>query len=187
MRDIERQMRALLDRQQIYEVLTRYCRGVDRGDVELIRSVYHADATDDHGMFKGLGVDFASWIVEFLKEWKQCQHFIGNFNCNLQGDVAHTETYCLSISDDGQGHNSAVYNRYIDRFERRNGEWKIAERLVVLDVSRVDPVTESFDSVPGWNFAWGQRNKNDPSYAASAAGTRAATANRACDPTPSES
>jgi hypothetical protein len=133
MRDIERQMRALLDRQQIYEVLTRYCRGVDRGDVELIRSVYHADATDDHGMFKGLGVDFASWIVEFLKDWKQCQHFIGNFNCNLQGDVAHTETYCLSISDDGQGHNSAVYNRYIDRFERRKGEWKIADRLIVRD------------------------------------------------------
>jgi hypothetical protein len=180
MPNLEQEIRALLDRQQIYEVLARYCRGVDRGDVELIRSVYHPDATDDHGMFKGLGVDFAPWIVEFLKDWKQCQHFIGNFNCNLQGDVAYTETYCLSISDDGRGHNSAVYNRYIDRFERRNGEWKIADRLVVLDVSRVDPVTERFDSVPGWNFAWGQRNKNDPSYVASA------TATQACVPTLSE-
>jgi hypothetical protein len=162
---LEHELHALLDRQRIYEVLTRYCRGVDRGDVELIRSVYHPDATDDHGMFKGLGVDFASWIVDFLRHWKQSQHLIANFRCDLRGDVAHTETYCLSISDDGQGHNSAVYNRYIDRFERRNGEWKIADRLVVLDISRVTPVTERFDDVPGWNFTWGQRNKDDPSYA----------------------
>jgi len=161
---LDAELRALVDRQRIYEVLTRYCRGVDRGDVELIRSVYHPDAQDDHGMFKGLGVDFAPWIVEYLRGWKQCQHFIGNFTCDLDSDVAHTETYCLSIGDDGQGHNPAVYNRYIDRFERRNGEWRIADRVVVLDVTRVESSTPPFDDVPGWNFTWGRRDRGDLSY-----------------------
>ena len=58
----------LIDRQEIYDVLTRYCQGVDRCDVDLIKSVYHEDAQDDHGMFKGRGLDFAEWIVDWEKE-----------------------------------------------------------------------------------------------------------------------
>ena len=49
----------LIDRQEIYDVLIRYCQGVDRCDVNLIKSVYHEDAQDGHGMFKGRGLDFA--------------------------------------------------------------------------------------------------------------------------------
>lgn len=30
-----------------------------------------------------------------------------------------------------------AYNRYIDRFERRHGEWKIADRLVVVTGARL--------------------------------------------------
>ncbi|MCK9470111.1 MAG: nuclear transport factor 2 family protein, partial [Porticoccaceae bacterium] len=63
MPDIDRELQEMLDRHKIYQVLTRYCRGVDRGDAALIKSVYHDDAIDDHGMFKGLGKDFADWIV----------------------------------------------------------------------------------------------------------------------------
>jgi ketosteroid isomerase-like protein len=156
---------ALISRAEIYEVLTRYCRGVDRCDVELVRSVYHEDAMDDHGMFKGRGVDFAPWIVDWeIKNIKQCQHLIGNFTCELAGDVAFTETYCISFSEDKSGNNATVYNRYIDRFERRGGSWKIADRLVVLDMTRTEPATKPFGDVPGWNFTWGTRDRLDAVY-----------------------
>lgn len=165
MASIDEAVRAILDRQEIYEVLTRYCRGVDRCDVELLKSVYHDDATDDHGMFKGLGIDFAEWIVAWEREnIRKGQHFIGNFSCDLRGDVAFTETYCISFSEGLTGENATVYNRYIDRFERRNGEWKIASRLVVLDLTRVDPPAPPFGSVPGWDFTWGSRDRSDPVY-----------------------
>ena len=42
----------LLDREAIREAMGRYCRGIDRLDVDLIRSAYHEDAFDDHGPFK---------------------------------------------------------------------------------------------------------------------------------------
>lgn len=161
----DKKIQLLLDKQEIYEVLLRYCQGVDRCDNELIKSVYHDDAQDDHGMFKGKGLDFADWIVDWeIENIESCQHLIGNFSCDIQNDIANCETYCISFSVDKLGNNATVYNRYIDRFEKRKGIWKIADRLVVLDLTRVDEPAEPFGDVPGWNFTWGSRDKNDPLY-----------------------
>ena len=44
----------LLDKQEIYEVILRYCRGIDRLDEELLLSVFHPDAYADFGTLKGL-------------------------------------------------------------------------------------------------------------------------------------
>src|SRR5579872_4652425 len=41
------------DRQEIYDCLVRFCRGVDRFDRELMMSAFHPDAIDDHGPFVG--------------------------------------------------------------------------------------------------------------------------------------
>ena len=41
----------------IRQAALRYCRGVDRLDAELMRSAYHDDATDDHGVFVGSAAD----------------------------------------------------------------------------------------------------------------------------------
>ena len=163
MTNFDARLRELLDKQDIYEVLTRYCRGVDRGDAELIRSVYHDDAIDDHGIWKGLGVEFADWIVGVLKDTKQCMHLIGNVRIDLQGDVANSETYCISINDDGVKHQT-VDVRYIDRFERRQNVWKIAARLVVFDVSRIEPRTESYGKGVGDLLTWGKKSRADASY-----------------------
>ncbi|WP_162173854.1 nuclear transport factor 2 family protein [Hyphomonas johnsonii] len=165
MREENARLDELLSQHEIYEVLTRYCRGVDRGDVEVLRSVYHQDATDDHGMFKGRGVDFSEWIVDWMRDnLRACQHFIGNFRCDLQGEVALTETYCISFSEYKDGRNSTVFSRFIDRFERRDGVWKIADRLLVPDLSRSDPASPGFGAVQGWDFTWGSRDSSDPSY-----------------------
>ena len=46
-------LQRLLDKQEIYEVLCRYCRGIDRLDEPLVRSCYHPDAVDNHGLYNG--------------------------------------------------------------------------------------------------------------------------------------
>jgi len=160
--DIDAELRALIDRQKIRDVLVRYCRGVDRGDRELLKSVYFDDAIDEHGMFTGRGVDFADYIVDYLKDIP-CQHVIANHTCDLRGDVAHTETYCISFSR-ADGVDATVYNRYVDRFEKRNGEWRIAHRRVVLDLTRLDPATGRFGDTEGFQFTWGSKGRADPSY-----------------------
>jgi len=44
------EIQALLDKQTITEVLTRYLRSVDRGDVETLRECYLPGAVEDHGV-----------------------------------------------------------------------------------------------------------------------------------------
>jgi hypothetical protein len=42
-------LQALLDKQEITELLTRYLCSVDRGDVATLRACYLPGATEDHG------------------------------------------------------------------------------------------------------------------------------------------
>ena len=95
---------------------------------------------------------------------KLSQHLIGNFHCEISGDLAYSETYCISFSGSIRGQNATVYNRYVDRFERRGSEWKIADRLVILDLTRTEDAAPPFCDVPGWNFTWGRCDSSDASY-----------------------
>jgi len=133
--DLRAQVRRLQDRQDIHDCLTRYCRAVDRLDRDLLMSVYHDDAIDDHGLFFGSGAAFVDWVLPFHARLQtSTQHVITNHTCDLDGDVAHTETYFLfaGMNRDGPPFTLAG-GRYIDRFERRDGRWAIALRKCVND------------------------------------------------------
>src|SRR5215469_3641262 len=93
----ERALRVLLDKQEIHEVLMRYCRGIDRCDAELLESVYHPDATDNHGQFVGKASDFITWALEGLKRDLNTKHYVTNELIELSGEVAYVESYVLAI------------------------------------------------------------------------------------------
>jgi hypothetical protein len=139
-------LRHLLDRQAIWDCLHRYTRGVDRLDRELLLSAYHADAIDDHGAFVGAPAAFADWALPHHREHQRStQHLILNHSCELDGDTAHSETYCLYVGVNRNGSIDVIGNRYVDRLERR-GHWAIARRVCVVEwvsslpgESQVDP------------------------------------------------
>jgi hypothetical protein len=140
-------LRQLLDRQAIQDCLLRYTRGVDRLDRDLLLSAYHADALDDHGAFVGSPAAFADWALPHHREHqKSTHHLIQNQCCELDGDTAHCETYCLYIGINRSGSIDVIGNRYIDRLERRGGRWAIARRVCVVEwvsslpgESQIDP------------------------------------------------
>lgn len=127
---------------QIRQCLARYCRGVDRRDAALIKSAYHPDAHDDHGAWAGNAHEFADWLVERMKGRKLVgQHHVTNVYIELSGDHARVESYYLAyhpILDPDTGEEVLLQDggRYLDRFERRAGEWKILERRVLVDWAR---------------------------------------------------
>jgi hypothetical protein len=157
----------ILAREQIRAVLARYCRGIDRVDRDLIASVYHADGYDDHGpTYKGPASGFVDVVVEVLQRFERTLHFLGTSIIELDGDVAHTETYCIAYhrlrDDSGEQVDSTAAVRYIDRFERREGTWLIAHRKVVFEWSRRDAVGPM--PPPSPDFAVGRRDREDAVY-----------------------
>jgi hypothetical protein len=148
---LEDRVRALEDLEAIRAVLGRYCRAIDRADAGLLATVFHPDATDDHGEFQGTAADFARWaMAEGPKRYQTMQHTLGTINIELDGDVAYTEAYfsnpgILRAPQDGQRMLSVLVGRYVDRLERRQGEWRIAARVVVKDYREVRPLSEADD------------------------------------------
>jgi ketosteroid isomerase-like protein len=152
---------------EIQQVLYRYCRGVDRGDVELLKSVYHPDAIDCHGPFwEGSGIEFAERIIKEMDKRSACgQHHITNILIEREGDIARVESYFLSLNPEFKpaGSVAPVTGRYLDRFERRDGIWKIAHRQVVLDWSQ--PALPIGEWALHGKFPNGKRREEDPSHA----------------------
>jgi ketosteroid isomerase-like protein len=143
----------------------RYCRGIDRCDAELLHSVYHPDATDDHGLFKGKAADFVPWALKSLGRDEGTSHYIANELIEVEGDVANCESYFFAVhrrqNKDGTKADLIFAGRYVDRFERREGLWKIAHRQVVFDRSRIDKVEKAFSIE---EYVRGKRSHEDPVY-----------------------
>ena len=153
----------LLARQEIAEVIYRYARGIDRLDFDVVRSCYHPDAYDDHGAFKGSVDEFIEAAASWLPRWTATQHFMGNMLIEVDGDRARAETYAVAYhrreDDEGNGKDDIMGIRYVDRFERRDGDWRIAHRVVVNEWRRVDPVAGARGR--GVVGEWGRRDASD--------------------------
>lgn len=133
---MEDRLLALLDKQDIQATLMRFARGIDQRDATLIRSAFHPDATDDHGPFKGSIDEFVLWAMPILQTFNISQHEISNIQIDLHGHRANVETYLLALHIVGTPPvEETVFGRYLDMFEKRDGEWKISKRLVVVDYS----------------------------------------------------
>jgi hypothetical protein len=129
------------DKSELLDVLLRYCRAIDRRDYDLLRTVYHPGAIDLHGgYFAGPAEEFFEEVPRQLAPFAATTHVITNAYFVVDGDRAEGESYLLAnhVTLDSPPRNIMVSGRYLDRFERRNGEWRIAHRTCVVDWSNQD-------------------------------------------------
>jgi hypothetical protein len=159
-------IQALLDKEAIREVIYRYCRACDRADGALLHSCYHPAAIEDHGAFFGKAADFADNLVRNASRlYQRVHHNVGTINIALDGDVAESEAYVqasgplVAPDENGRTQVRSIYARYIDRFERRDGEWRIAVRIVVKDWTDIRSVSDPAEDYPLSQYGFG-----DPVY-----------------------
>jgi ketosteroid isomerase-like protein len=133
--ELSTKLQQLLDRNEILECLHRYARGMDRQDREVVRSVYHDDAIDVHGSIPAPVEQFLDWAFAYHDEQRLHQHYITNDLIELDGDTAHSETYYLFVGRYPDPDTPLIMagGRYVDRFERRNGQWAIARRVCTAE------------------------------------------------------
>lgn len=158
-----RDIQLLLDEAAIRRLLARYSRAVDRGDLDALRDVYHADATDDHGPLYSGDIDGFIEVIRAslaLGTVTCTRHCVSSVSIAVDGDVAVAESYFDAYHRrrvDDRWVDELAAGRYLDRLERRDGEWRIAARRVVWD--RVH-------SAAGMSFPW------EPEHGGYQAGSR---------------
>lgn len=140
-----RDLELLMAERAISRVILTYSRAVDRCDFDALADCYWPEGTDDHGSFKGSAADFVEWNKGALARFDMTNHFLGNMliDVDLDDDRARAETYAVAhhryTDSDGQLTDMTAGLRYVDVFERRDGEWRILERVIAYSWRRTDP------------------------------------------------
>jgi ketosteroid isomerase-like protein len=162
----------MLARDEIREVLACYARGVDRADADLLKSCYHPDAIEEHGgNYTGNAHEYVDGAVPRIRQMGAMQHLLGSSHIEFDGEVAWVETYVWTFARftrDGISTDTITAGRLFDRFERREGRWRIARRRTIFDWNHDTPSSEGwclglFDPArPGMHLA--RKDRADLSY-----------------------
>lgn len=172
---------ALAARAEITDVIYRYCHATDRRRWWLMDTVFHEDATCQLSVIGGPWREFVRQGEALLKPIGVTHHQVGNILIALDGDVAHTETYLTAFhrvpadappggpfGGTGETYDAVFGARYIDRFEKRNGRWRIAMRQSAAEFRHYRPANEGgLSAVPDkFRGQWGEADVSRPVIAA---------------------
>jgi hypothetical protein len=174
-------LEALAARAEITDVIYRYCHATDRRQWWLMDTVFHEDATCQLSVIGGDWREFVKQGEALLTNVGVTHHQVGNILIALDGDVAHTETYLTAFhrvpadappggpfGGTGEAYDAVFGARYIDRFEKRDGVWRIAQRRSAAEFRHYRPVVEGgLAEVPDkFRGLWGDADAATPVIAA---------------------
>ena len=160
-------------RTAIEDCLKRFARAVDRQDWPAARALYHDGAFDDHGFFKGPPDALLAHIAKLHEHQDHSMHFNTNVLIEFQSrERAFVETYVLvlqryrpgapNVPAESAGLRNVASARYLDRFEKRNGEWRVVHRTLVFGDLVAEPMREPYRFPSG--FTEQKHSMEDPLY-----------------------
>ena len=136
MASIDDDLRNFVEQAKIRDCVVRLARGEDRRNAAMISSAYWPDSITDYGVFKGDFAAYLAWVVPGADAIKDTQHVLGQTYTERDGDTARCETHVVSYHrvDMGDGErDTCIGGRYLDKMEKRDGEWRIASRTMLYD------------------------------------------------------
>jgi len=112
---------------------------VDRGNIPALRELFHPDAIAEYGFNKSKTVDeFLEHFTIQRPQLSGVQHHVTTVAIKVDGDYAEAENYAIAhcnIEEDDGLKTFVIGGRYLDKYERRDGVWKISHRLGLEDWS----------------------------------------------------
>lgn len=148
-------------REEIRDILHRYCKGIDRRDWDLVRACFADDHVHKHGEFEGPADEFVGFASEILKKVPATHHSISNVHIDLSedGTKASTEANFVAyhyieagvpdfgpVPTGGKATDWIVAGRYCDHLEKRDGSWIIVRREAFHDWEHYE---EANEALPG--------------------------------------
>lgn len=160
-------LRELADRAALHDLVMRYCRGIDRRDFELVRSLYHEDALEDRGaIFRGSRDEFVSWLPKVTAGFEATIHRVFNTLFTIDGDRAHGEIYAEAYhrTPPPDAEEIIIGGRFLDHYERRDGIWRIVYRTSTADCAQVRRVDTGAGTGLALALTAGRAGAEDLSY-----------------------
>lgn len=135
------------DREAIREIIALYTHALDRRRWDLMSRVFHENATFGFGPVGGHWRDFVEQARSIIDPCTMTQHSLGQTLIGFtDAQTGHCETYLTAthavpidyprpdvFPPREEPYLAVVAGRYVDRFERRDGEWRIARRQGLYD------------------------------------------------------
>ena len=157
----------LSQRAEIVDALLSYTRGIDRLDKESVISAFHPGAIlNNYGPEPMPIEDFVEYALPSLEQrYSATQHRVSNIRIEINEDQALVESYVLAYHVElGESFKRLhTFNgRYIDTFSLSQGHWKISERFLRNDWSKVEDISEEMAGSSVWVKS--SRDTDDPIY-----------------------
>lgn len=154
------------DKLEIMDLSATYMRGLDRLDGDIQATVFWPDAYLDYGVYEGDAANFVQYCQTALATHAANQHMLGQIQIELDGDEAWGEVYYQAFhrldNDSGEPRDLFIAGRYIDRYERRDDEWRISYRAELVDWVREGPAEDAW--FEGSAMIIGHRKPHDLLY-----------------------
>jgi hypothetical protein len=165
---LEKKLQHLTDRQEILDCIVRLARANDRFDTDLHASCYHPDGIQEIASTPVPGPAAGEHHNAGHERISNANlHHVTMHACEIDGDVAHAESYVIGMFLDKENKRSRILaGRYIDRLEKRDGEWKITLRRGPVEI--VLEGNASMVNLPFFRkrgYLTGDRDRTDLSYA----------------------
>jgi hypothetical protein len=167
---MEVQLRELIDKQAIAELLYAYAQGIDRRDSNLLETVFTEECQLHYGAYDHPArVLIDSWRANRPPAFLMTHHLYGNIAVRFHGaDRARSITYFFAqhrAKHEGRIMDEMVRGRYLDRLIKQDGRWRFAERTLVFDWSKIAPAdSTNWWDAPGSPAKVGAHGRADPAW-----------------------
>jgi hypothetical protein len=167
---MQTELRELLDKQAIAELLYAYAEAIDRRDSGMLDRVFTGDCQLHYGAYDHpASVLIKSWGADSPPLFLMTHHLYGNIVVRFFGaERARSITYFFAHHRADRGGlimDEMVRGRYLDRLIKQDGQWRFAERTIVFDWSKIAPADGSkWWDAPGSPAKVGAYGSADPAH-----------------------
>lgn len=137
----------LEDREAIRGIIAAYAHAIDRRRWDMMAKLFHEDAEFAFGTVAGDWRGFVEQARSIIDPCVATQHQLGQTLITFEdAATAHCETYMTAMHivppgypatsvfpDKGVNYSAVIAGRYVDRFEKRDGGWRLAKRTGLYD------------------------------------------------------
>lgn len=124
----------------------------DQGHWDDLLAIFHSGGEIAVSWFRGPYPDFVGHCRRNYGRGSEAKHLLWPARVRLNGARATAETNVAILvrqTIEAVAVDLTSYGRFLDRIERRGGDWRIVERATVYEKDRLDPVEPSaaFDAL----------------------------------------